>query len=304
MAIPALRRISQLSDRGAFILDYPMPTWANLTYLRCNAEFSMDKPLSLAGILRQTPRLIRLHIRLLFQPRFYGQIDDISLLNIASLTIDDYRPVGASLLLESIYAPVLEAVRYNITQGGNAKSDALITLLKRSPNVQELSLGTPAFPETVEQYLRHCPSLRILYIQGESRFRGASTDAQHALLQSFVLDDPTRCLCPKLEYIRIEPILAVSLSTLLNLIRLKNGTNCHLRKWKVVVLNIRYRAPDKVLQVIDELKLEERRGDIKLQISYTQHNDFMRNLDEGLPQPGDPVNDWWPSVIDHTTDFS
>ncbi|KJA17584.1 hypothetical protein HYPSUDRAFT_146365, partial [Hypholoma sublateritium FD-334 SS-4] len=38
MATPELRRFSQLGDRRAFILDYPVPIWANLTHLRCAAE--------------------------------------------------------------------------------------------------------------------------------------------------------------------------------------------------------------------------------------------------------------------------
>ncbi len=62
LAIPTLRKI-EFTSGTASVLDYPV-NWANLTYLRCEAERSMvgTNTFSLEEILRRATCLISLHL--------------------------------------------------------------------------------------------------------------------------------------------------------------------------------------------------------------------------------------------------
>ena len=171
-------------------------------------------------------------------------------------------------------------------------------LLKRTPNIQEFTMGRPQYPHIITECLRHCPSLKVLYVWG---LRYSNNDPQpinNAFLEEFIPDDKIPCLCPQLEFFRCRSALKLSLNALHRFIMRKNGISQSLHSWKVVNINVRYDPADDYLHYIDEIGSKDFRQNMNLLLTYVKQTFPWRALDEGVSEIEVSKKDsWWPSQL-------
>ncbi|KJA18404.1 hypothetical protein HYPSUDRAFT_45255 [Hypholoma sublateritium FD-334 SS-4] len=270
--------------------DY-LANWSNLTHIGFPRTFHFSLPgfiEDLARILRQTTRLISCCIRILGNIGLLNPVDEISL---PFLKVLDVIEDG---ILPAINAPALETIRYNAYDDIDAAPMNLIALLKRTPNVKELWMGDFTNPHFLVECLRHCPSLTRLRVSG--LIGSDDNDKQNfirndALIEAFVLDDDTQCLCPRLEYFHCDKYFPLSLGTLHKFITHKNGRSQALSRWDTVVIKVVYHPRDEHLQYIGELSSKYVVEDMKLSLLFEKwarsYNSF------GMRKPEAPEDVWW-----------
>ncbi|KJA22411.1 hypothetical protein HYPSUDRAFT_656867 [Hypholoma sublateritium FD-334 SS-4] len=276
---PMLKKFGYLGFSNGVPPKYPV-NWSNLTHLHCTD--AMD---NLVDVLRQAAALTTLNLTLERLEHAIPYSGTISLPCLTSLVIIQHcRPRGENMeILESIYAPSLEAVCYDSMLDPPPRSPALIACLKRSPNVRELSMTRPSSADTLVEYLRHCPALLTLRVPPEdlmitmekleNPWSKADTDT---FLRAFFQDDAAQCLCPQLEYFRYEAELVVSLRTLHDFLVHRKGGNPHLSSWKAVTLNVEYDPVEEPL--IKEIESAEVAGNTRLMISFQKRMSRWENL--------------------------
>lgn len=298
LTAPNLHRLSVTGT--AKISDY-LVNWSNLTHLTvpdCSPLSTLESIDDLARILRQTTRLISCRLSIpCYQdipPSKY--VEEISLPFLKVLIIYE-RKAYTQGILGSIHAPALEAVQYNSVAIASPPDD-LISLLKRTPNIQEFSMGRPQYSHIISECLRHCPSLKILYVWG---LRYSNNDPQpinDAFLEAFVQDDKEQCICPQLEFFRCKSTLKLSLNALHRFIMRKNGTSLLLGGWRTVHINVRYDPADNYSHYIDELGSKDFGRNMNLLLTYTKQTFPWRALDVGISDRAISRRDsWWPSKL-------
>ncbi len=232
---PMLKRFCHMDSRATYF--YPL-NWRNLTHLGCTHMHS-DHTDVLAYVLRQATCLIRLDLSI--QASDPPASDPILLPRLTTLVITIFGALDPQLfgegIFESIYAPSLENVSYNTRFYNVVRSPALIACLKNSSRIRELSTGRPSSLHVLIEYLRHCPSLRILHVPASNYAFEEPLILKHnnnTFLNTFSQDDPAECLCLQMEYFRYETTLAVSLPVLHNFLAFRNGTIPGLTRLKAV----------------------------------------------------------------------
>ena len=300
-SIFAAPNLQRLSIMGTANLSNIPTTWSNLTHLTVPEHSplsTLESIDNLAHILRQTTRLIscRLTIPWRQDMPLSIHVDEICLPFLKVLIIYERREYTQGIL-GSIHAPALEAIEYNNIALASAPEDLMI-LLKRTPNIQEFTMGRPQYPHIITECLRHCPSLKILYVWG---LRYSNNDPQpinNAFLEEFIPNDKIPCLCPQLEFFRCRSALKLSLNALHRFIMRKNGISQSLHSWKVININVRYDPADDYLHYIDEIGSKDFRQNMNLLLTYVKQTFPWRALDEGVSEIEVSKRDsWWPSQL-------
>lgn len=279
-------------------LDY-LPNWSNLTHIGFPRTFYGPVLMFLddtASILRQTTRLISCCLLIPGDVQLSNP-DEISLPFLKSLIVShrtdmDSDSVGG--ILASINAPALEAIQYNKDGEIEATPEDLITLLEQASNLQELHMGTFYKPRILAECLRYCPSITCLRISLVSGRHEKHFVKNNALIEAFVLDDVTQCLCPQLKYFHCDRYFSLSLGTLHKFITRKNGLNQSLARWNTLVIKVTYHPADALLQHFGKLtSLRNVTGETKISLQFTKWTQPHSSLDHGLDKPETPEDVWW-----------
>ena len=200
-------------------------------------------------------------------------------------------------ILTSIHAPALEAIQYEQHSAhchfGTAHED-LIRLLKQTSNLQELHLKNFGTHPVLEECLQYCPSITSLRIDGIYGHGEEHFVKSNALIESFVLDDVTRCLCPQLKYFHCDTHFNLSLVTLCKFVMRKKRPNIYLGRWSTLVLKIIYHPTEEfLLPNIGRLTSKDVIGDIKISLVFRKWTRSYSSLDKGINDPKTREDVWW-----------
>ena len=152
--------------------DY-VANWSGLTHIGFHPhmfDFTVGFVDDMANILRQTTRLTSCCLSIM--PAFLElphPVAEISLPFLKVLIIPEYTEWShhhVDGILSLIQAPALEAIQYNMNRNIDIRPADLIALLKRTPNLQEIWVGTFHKPSMLKECLKHCPYITSLRFSG------------------------------------------------------------------------------------------------------------------------------------------
>ena len=247
LTVPTLKHVSLFTnDLRSFAVN-----WAVLTSISLNSKWdsSYYSTNEIANILRQAKHLVFCKIYV-GRGRASGEqyLQEIILPYLKTLHVNDgtcgRASSGVSSLLDLVTAPALEILCIS----PEFFKSSLSNFLQRSPNIWKLSI--PYLPEDVSlidtsKFLRHCPSLTVLFLWQSNRdqnTRSSKSDA-NMFLRAFVEESEGNAgvICPHLQYINFTGDIDFSLQTLQLFLERKHGKTAisNISTWKRVILDLR-----------------------------------------------------------------
>lgn len=265
LASSNLRRFCTNTNTNHTLALLPPIRWENLTHLGLLGSPPVDnKCIALCNMLRQCPRLISLKLHC--HSRGSPSTGRIVMPTLKFLTIEEYRAYNTSTtvpgFLAAIFAPALTALVYNVDYKPVGKPDPrpdnLLAILRRAPNLTQLTLGDCHSTDILLECVQHCPLLSYLKLDNFeislNRQLVAGTNESHDLILSrLFLDDD--CLCSRLDHFHCLDFFAISLETYRKIIHRKSGAIPHLAQWKALKLRISYYDPPDY-SAIEKLRAE------------------------------------------------
>ena len=281
--------------------DYPV-NWSNLTHigfaLKALSWTEQDFAENTANVLRQTTRLSSCSL-VIPEDAELTNAAEIFLPFLKLLIIVDhayYDDMESGGILALIRAPALEAIQYNTDDEITEIPEDLINLLTQVSSLQELHMGRFGSEEVhiLRDCLQYCPSLTSLRITGIFGDETNHFIDNSAFIQSFVLDNITQCLCPKLKLFHCSSDLSLPLRALYQLITRKNGGNQSLGCWSMLVLKIVYHpAEEHLLPYIGQITSKHVLSDMKISLQFKKWTNPYFSLDKGLDDPKTQEDVWW-----------
>ncbi|KJA19034.1 hypothetical protein HYPSUDRAFT_44697 [Hypholoma sublateritium FD-334 SS-4] len=251
LLIPTLKRLelntnwADVSNPHCVVVSEFTVSWAILTSITIHADsyFHVSSVGAIAMILRQTKCLVFCDIAV--GPGQGESQGEISLPWLKVLRLAEgmfaVTPSGAASILDLINAPILATL---ILPEPSLKI-SVSKFLKRTPNVQELSLShfrTEGALTDISELLRHCPSLSVLSLRAAPWPTAESSFDGNRFLRAFVDDDGAGVTCPHLQYFECAGKITFTLQTLRQFLQAKHRAgipppNC-LSPWKRVAIDM------------------------------------------------------------------
>ncbi len=217
LKLPTLRHVSLDKASRVFTVNWPILTSITLSLRNTSSD--------IGRILQKTPYLEFCDIIVSFSAERHAHEISLPCLKNLKVVTKGTRypdPSGAHSILEAITAPILE-----ILETCSEFFDlSLPKFVKKSPHICKLSFSyhsgdnSQSLTERME-FLRHCPSLRVLSIRIYDSRWGIPEGDQ--FLRTFVEEGNEGIFCPRLQEFKLTGQLIFSIETLRIFLEGKQG---------------------------------------------------------------------------------